>query len=44
MEVVLLDVLDARITVVAYGRDRDSSLKCNGDPGVPEGIPSQVLS
>ena len=44
VEVVLLDVLDALIAVVAYGRERNSSLKCKGDPGVLESIPSQVLA
>ena len=36
VEVVLLDVLDARIAVVADGRDRNSSFQCKGDPGVSE--------
>ena len=44
VEVVLLAVLDARIAVVAHGRDRNSSFQRKGDPGVPEGILSQVLS
>lgn len=41
---MVLHVLDARMAVVAYGRDRNSSFKCSGDPGVSEGIPSQFLA
>ena len=42
VKVVLLDVLDARIAVVAYGCNR-TLFQCKSDPGVPQGIPSQVL-
>ena len=44
MEVVLLDVLDARIAVVADGRDRDAALQSKGDPGVAERTPGQGLA
>ena len=43
MEVVLLDVLDARIAVVANGRDRNSSFQCNGDQTVNKGTPKMIL-
>ena len=41
VKVVLLDVLDRRITVVADGRDRNATFQSKGDPGVAERIPGQ---
>ena len=41
MEVVLLDVLDRCVAVVAHGGDRDAPLQGKGDPGVAERVPSQ---
>ena len=43
VEVVLLDVLDRRIAVVADGGDGNATFKSKGDPGVAERIPGQSL-
>ena len=44
MEVVLLDVRDARITVVAYARERNSLFQYKRDAVAPEGTASQGSS
>ena len=41
MEVVLLDVLDRGVAVVAHGCDWNSSFQCKGDPGMAERVPGQ---
>ena len=41
MEVMLLDVLDRRIAVVADRGDGDAAFKSKGDPGVAERVPGQ---
>ena len=44
MEVVRLVVLDLGVAVIADGRDRNSSLQCEGDKGVTERVPGQKFS
>jgi len=41
VEVMLLDVLDRGIAVVAHGCDRNSSFQSKGDPGMAERVPGQ---
>ena len=44
VEVVLLDIFDGGVTVVADGRDRNPSLQCESYPGVTERVPGQEFS
>lgn len=41
MEVVLLDVFDRGVAVVADGRDGYASFKSKGDPGMAKRVPGQ---
>jgi hypothetical protein len=41
VEVVLLDVLNRGIAVVADGGDGNATFKCKGDPGMAERVPGQ---
>ena len=41
MEVVLLDILNGGIAVVADGGDGNATFKRTGDPGMTEGLPGQ---
>ena len=43
VEVVILNVFDSCIAVVADSRYGYSSFKCEGDPGMTERVPGQNL-
>ena len=43
MKVVLLDVLDRGIAVVADGCDGDAPFQSKGDPGMAERVPGQCF-